>query len=246
MRALSFAKRVFKEIVRDPLTSIFGLGFPVILLLLLTAIQSNVPVELFVIDSLAPGIAVFGLSFITLFSASVVAGDRESSFLSRLRTTPMRSFDFIIGYTLPMLPLALLQTAICYFVAFLLGLELSVNALIAWFSLLPTTLFFIFVGLLCGSVLTSKQVGGICGALLTNLTAWLSGTWFDINLVGDGFSAVAKALPFVHAVEIGRSILSGSTEKLLARFAVVIGYAVVFCCFPLSLSQRKRAARNVG
>lgn len=228
MRALTFAKRVLKEIVRDPLTSIFGLGFPVILLLLLTAIQSHVPVELFVIDSLTPGIAVFGLSFITLFSASIVAGDRESSFLSRLRTTPMRSFDFIIGYTLPMLPLALLQTAICYFVAFILGLEISVNALIAALSMFPTALFFIFVGLFCGSLLTSKQVGGICGALLTNLTAWLSGTWFDVKLVGNVFSTVANALPFTHAVEIGRSILSGSAENLFVHFAIVVGYAVVF------------------
>ena len=46
MRALTFAKRTAKEILRDPLTLAFGLGFPVVLLLLLSAIQANIPVPL--------------------------------------------------------------------------------------------------------------------------------------------------------------------------------------------------------
>ena len=65
MKTLIFAKRTLKEIVRDPLTSVFGLGFPVVILLLLTAIQKNVPVALFELEKLTPGIAVFGLSFMT-------------------------------------------------------------------------------------------------------------------------------------------------------------------------------------
>ena len=70
MKVFVFAKRCLKEILRDPLNLAFGLGFPVAILLLLSAIQTNVPVELFAIESLAPGAAVFGLSFMTLFSAT--------------------------------------------------------------------------------------------------------------------------------------------------------------------------------
>ena len=107
MRLLTFAKRNTKELLRDPLTIAFGLGFPLVLLLLLSAIQANVPVELFEIKSLAPGISVFGLSFISLFSATLVAKDRESSFLQRLYTTPLKASNFILGYMLPCIPMAI-------------------------------------------------------------------------------------------------------------------------------------------
>ena len=67
MRMITFAKRCTKEILRDPISLGFGLGFPLVLLLLLSALQANIPVSLFEIDTLAPGITVFGLSFMTLF-----------------------------------------------------------------------------------------------------------------------------------------------------------------------------------
>ena len=112
MRMLTFAKRNLKEILRDPINLVFGLGFPLILLLLLSAIQANVPVNIFEIDTLTPGITVFGLSFITLFSATLVAKDRESALLQRLYATPLTGFDFITGYMLPLLPIAIGQTVI--------------------------------------------------------------------------------------------------------------------------------------
>ena len=44
MRMLAFARRNWKEILRDPLTLAFGAGFPLVLLLLFSLIQRNVPV----------------------------------------------------------------------------------------------------------------------------------------------------------------------------------------------------------
>ena len=93
----TFAKRCAKEILRDPINLCFGLGFPLVLLVLLSAIQANIPVSMFEIDTLTPGMTVFGLSFMTLFSATLVARDRESAFLQRLYTTPLTGFDFIGG-----------------------------------------------------------------------------------------------------------------------------------------------------
>ena len=147
MRMMTFAKRCGKEILRDPINLGFGLGFPLVLLLLLTTMQKNIPVHLFEIDTLAPGITVFGLSFMTLFSATLIAKDRESAFLQRLYSTPMRAFDFVMGYLLPLLPLALAQTMLCYLVAVPLGLRLSVNLFYAWLGILPMALFNISLGL---------------------------------------------------------------------------------------------------
>ena len=227
MRMLSFARRTTKEILRDPLNLAFGLGFPVALILLMSAIQANVPVPIFEIQRLAPGVSVFGLSFMTLFSATLVARDRETAFLERLYTTPMKATDFIFGYILPMIPIAMAQTIVCYLLAVVLGLPVSISILYAVLLNLPAALFFIALGLLCGSLFTVKQVGGICGALLTNLSAWLSGAWFDLTLVGGAFEKIASALPFMHAVEIQRAILAGNPAVLPAHLLWVAAYAVL-------------------
>ena len=226
MRMMTFAKRCTKEVLRDPINLIFGLGFPLVLLLILSAIQANIPVSLFEIDTLTPGITVFGLSFMTLFSATLVAKDRESAFLQRLYTTPLTGFDFILGYMLPIIPIALGQTVICYLVAIPLGLTLSVNIIYSVIGMIPMAVFNIALGLLCGSILGVKQVSGICGALLTNLSAWLSGVWFDLKLVGGFFEKIANLLPFVHAVEMEKALFSGDFELVAKHILPIALYSI--------------------
>ena len=248
MRMLTFAKRCTKEILRDPLNLGFGLGFPLVLILLLSAIQANIPVELFEIAHLTPGIAVFGLSFMTLFSATVIAKDRSSSLLQRLYTTPMTPLDFILGYTLPMIPIALLQSIVCYAVAIILGLPVTLNILPAIAAIIPSALLYISIGLLCGSILTDKQVGGVCGALLTNLSAWLSGIWFDLELVGGTFRDIAYCLPFVHAVELERALLAGQVSQIFPHIWGVLSYglAILVVAILLFLNQMKQLQYNVN
>ena len=225
MKTITYAKRCFKEILRDPLTISFGLGFPIVLLLLLSAMQANIPVDLFKIERLAPGIAVFGLSFISLFAATLISKDKESLFLQRLYTTPLRSIDFILGYIIPFVPLSLLQTTITYAIAIILKLPVTINIVYAILLTLPISILFISIGLFFGSLLNAKQVGGICGALLTNLSAWLSGVWFDLELVGDFFVFIAKLLPFVHCVELQRGIISGNVN--VVNLLVILLYMIV-------------------
>ena len=227
MRMLTFAKRCLKEILRDPINLFFGLGFPVVLLLLLSAIQANVPVEIFVIERLTPGITVFGLSFMTLFSATLVAKDRESSFLQRLYTTPLKSSDYILGYMLPLIPIATAQSLVCYIVAIFLGLPITINIVYAILMIVPVAIFYIALGLLFGIILNVKQVGGICGGLLTNLSAWLSGAWFDIELVGGTFQKIANILPFVHAVELEKAMINGNFQESLNHLYVVLAYGIL-------------------
>jgi len=227
MKMLTFAKRCSKEILRDPLNLGFGLGFPLVLLLLLSSLQANIPVSLFEIDTLTPGITVFGLSFMTLFSATLIAKDRESAFLQRLYTAPLTGFDFIMGYMLPILPIAIGQAVICYLFAIPLGLTVSANMIYAIIGIIPMAVFNIALGLLCGSILGVKQVGGICGALLTNLSAWLSGVWFDLNLVGGFFEKSANALPFFHAAEMEKALFSGNFEEAAAHILPILLYSVV-------------------
>lgn len=227
MRMLAFARRNTKEMLRDPLTMCFGAGFPLAILLLLSLIQMNIPVELFAPEKLAPGVSVFGQSFLALFAAMLVSRDRESALMMRLRTSPMRPADFILGYMLPLLPLAIAQGGICFLAAMALGLQPDWNILLCLAVQLPGAIFNIGLGLICGCLLNEKQVGGVCGALLTNLGAWLSGTWFDISMLGKTAGDVARALPFANAVEAGRATINGGMD--VRALAIVCAYAAGSC-----------------
>lgn len=247
MRMIAFLKRTTKEIVLDPLSVFFGLGFPVILLLLLSAINSGIPrgqgPDYFELQNLAPAISVFGLSFVNLFSALLVSKDRGTSLLQRLFTTPLRAVDYIVGYLLPMLPIALLQTIICYVIALILGLEFSVNVLLMLCGTVLISIFFASLGLLFGSLLNEKQVGGLCGALVTNVAAWFSGAWFSLDLVGGAFKAVGQILPFYHAVEIQKALLRGDFGGLFVEghLWIVLAYtAVAFAAAVLVFTRKMR------
>jgi ABC-2 type transport system permease protein len=231
MRIILFAKRNAKEILRDPINLFFGLGFPLVLLVMLSVINSSIPAEannpMFSIENLAPGLAMFGTAFMALFSGMLLSRDRTSSFLMRLFASPMTSFDFILGYTLPMLVMALAQAAITLLASCLVGLELTVNLLLAVLVTALTSLLFVGFGLLFGSLLNEKAVGGICGALLTNVAGWLSGVFIPLDLIGGAFKRAAEILPFYHSVQAIQAVLYGNFGQLLPHLTIVLGYSVV-------------------
>ncbi|AWE07210.1 ABC transporter permease [Lysinibacillus sp. 2017] len=239
MRALIFANRVSKEIIRDPLSLFFGLAFPLILLFLLSAINNSIPVDLFNLASLAPGIAVFGLSFMAVFTAQVVSKDRASSFLTRLYTTPMTSNDFMLGYMMPLLIMSCVQVMVCMFVAVVMGLSFSYTIFLLIAVLVPVAFIYISIGLICGTLFSEKAAVGICGALLTNVSAWVSGIWFDLDLVGGLFRDIAYSLPFVHAVEMSKAALNGEVGDLFPHIWWVLGYTGVLVILSIIVFKEK-------
>lgn len=82
--------RNLKETLRDPLSLIFCLAFPVFMLVLMQLIFSGmefVP-ENFKIENYANGICVFGFGFVGMFVAMQIASDKNSSFIKRLNVAP--------------------------------------------------------------------------------------------------------------------------------------------------------------
>ncbi len=223
----AYALRNLRELLRDPLNFAFALGFPLVVLLLLNMISANVPEAIFPLETLAPGIAVFGLSFISLFCGMLIAKDRSTSLLMRLFSSPMTAGDFLAAYVLPLFPIAFVQCVICVAASVCLGLPLTARVLLLPIVLLPAMLLYVALGLLAGVLVTDKQVGSVCGALLTNLTAWLSGAWFEISLVGGAFEKIAYCLPFAHAVDAGKAVLAGSTAALWPHIVWVTAYAIL-------------------
>ena len=243
MRVGAFAKRNVKELLRDPLTLFFGLGFPLVLLVLMNVIQRNIPVHIFELETLAPGIALFGLTFLALFSGLLLARDRTSAFLARLAASPMTAADFLLGYLLPLLPMAVGQSIICLAAAVALGLPVSWNLLAVVASLIPSAMLFIALGLLCGTLFNDKQVGGMCGAILTNVTAWLAGIWFDLSLVGGAFQKIAYALPFVHGADGAKAALAGDWAALPGHLLWVTAWAAAVFAAAVFLLRKKLVER---
>lgn len=243
MRTLIFTKRCMREMLRDPLTLIFGAGFPVILLLLLSIMNLNIPSEaqmsLFAIESLLPGAVVFGFSFLALFGGLLLSSDRETAFLTRLYTSPLRAHSFVLGYAIPLIPLGGAQALICLVVALFFGLDVSVHLLTMLLFFIPSIALYIGFGLLFGSLMNTKQVGSICGALLTNVGAWLSGTWFSLELLGEGFDTFAHILPFANAVDAARAALAGDLSAAWQPALIVCAYAIAVCTAAVLVFRRK-------
>lgn len=246
MKTRIFAIRNAKEILRDPINLFFGLAFPLVLLFLFSIINAAIPTEannpMFEPEQMTPGVAMFGTVFMALFSGMLLSKDRTTSFLMRLFTSPMRSVDFIMGYTIPMIIFAAAQSVLTFFVAAFLGLPFTANTLLAVAVIVPITILFVGIGLLCGSLMNDKAVGGICGALLTNVAGWLSGVWIPIDLIGGGFRVVSHALPFYHAAETARMAIRGDYSGILPHLAIVLAYTLVIYVLAVVVFRHKMSS----
>lgn len=224
MKSTVFAARTGKEIRRDPLSYILCLGFPIMMLLIMSIVDSSLPPEaevtVFHIRSLAPAIAYFGLTFVMLFTAIQVSKDRTTALLLRLYASPMHAADYVVGYTLPMCVLGLAQMAACFLAAFLVSLcqgdPLSIPAmLLSYLLLIPSLFLFVGVGMLFGTAVSEKSAPGLC-SIIISAVGMIGGIWMDVNTIGGIIRKTAEMLPFYHGVRLARLPLGGAMDTLPA------------------------------
>lgn len=252
-RAFLFTSRNIKELIRDPLSYIFCIGFPVVMLFIMTLINSSIPegaVDIFNIGKLAPGILTFALSFVMLFAALLVSKDRSGAFLTRLFSSPMRAVDFILGYILALLPVAVAQFAVTYLFA---GIIAAVNGtalnfggiLLSCAVQLPCALFFISSGLFFGSLLNDRSAPP-CSSILISLCGILGGIWFDVSsLPEDSFLAVlCRVFPFSHAVDASRAALAGDLSDIPSHLAVSGIWALAACAAAVFTFAKRMKSDN--
>lgn len=234
-RVRAFASRNLKELLRDPLSYIFCLAFPLCMLIVMTLVDTSVPAEAgvtsFRIWNLTPGVAVFGQTFVMLFTALTVSRDRGSSFLVRMYASPMRSADFVFGYILPMLGIALAQAVITAAAGFVIGLIRGVSLsfpgiLLCVLTLLPSAVLMISLGLLFGTLFSEKAAPGLCSVLIS-LGSFLGGIWFDIESTGGVLLTVARCFPFVYCTRSARSALN--LQLSFSDYGLPLLITVLFC-----------------
>ena len=235
MRSVIFAKRNIKEIVRDPISYIFLLAFPIIMLFVMSIINSSIPAEAqvntFKIENLAVGICIFGFTFDMLFAALHISADRNTAFLARLYSTPMTTADFLLGYSIPLLITAILQCIIVFALAslpFISGdsaLSFS-NVPLTILALIPSAIFYIGLGMVFGSLFNNKSAPPIASIIIT-LSGMFGGIWMDIEMLGSTLTSICKSLPFYRTVEVGRATLNGRYSDIPASMLFVVISAII-------------------
>lgn len=241
MRILNFANRNIKELLRDPLSIIFSILLPLFLLYIFQ--QFKIPSEVYEIQNFTPSIIIFSYGFLTLFVAGLVARDRNTSLLARLYSSPMKPFEYVIGYSLSLIPLIVIQNILFFAVALLLGLEFSISVILTIIVLIPVSLLFIGLGILVGSISTEKSATGI-GSVAVQLVAFTSGMYFTTDMIGGFFSFLCKVLPFSYAVDLAQYMLNGKDIDLIKTIIVIGIYILVTCVLAGVIFKRKMISDN--
>lgn len=236
MRIITFAKRNLKEIIRDPLSIIFAIILPLFLLYIFE--QFKIPNEVYNIENFTPGIIIFSLSFITMFTSSLVAKDRSTSLTTRLEVSPMKSIDYILGYSISVLPIVLIQNILFFVTAMLLGLNFSINIIYTILVSIPISLLFISLGILIGTITTEKSSSGV-SSIVVQLVAFTSGMYFSTDMVGNTFSTICKILPFQSTLNITKSVLNNSYNNILTSTLIVVIYTIITILLEIFLFKKK-------
>ena len=242
MRTMNFARRNFKEITRDPISIIFALALPLFLLFIFQ--QFNIPSESYRLENFTPGIVVFGFSFITLFTAMLIAKDRSTSLLIRLGTSPMKPVEYIGGYTLAIIPMIIVQNILFFILAIILGLKFSVYIILAMLAAIVVAIPFVGLGIMIGSVFSEKASSGI-SSIVVQLVCFTSGMYFPLEMVGAGFARVCELLPFESCVTILRGIMNDQFDMISARNIVVFAaWTIVILIAAVVIFRKKMTSDN--
>lgn len=251
-RKFAFASRNIKELTRDPLGYIFCIGFPLIMLVLMTIIDTSVPKQngpqVFHIENLAPGVAVFGQMFVMLFTALNISNDRGGTFLMRLYATPMTAGDLTAGYIIPMLIVSVIQSIITFTAAFIIsviiGSTLNIGGiLVCILTLIPSALMFIGFGLIFGVLFNEKSAPGI-SSIIISLGGFFGSIWFDAEKTGGVLFAICKVMPFFYCTKSARSaiVLDFSGKDMLLPLVIVVACAAVLTALgSFAFSKKMRA-----
>ena len=241
MRTINFAKRNIKELLRDPLGIIFSIILPLFLLIIFQ--QFKIPSDVYKLENFTPGIIIFSFSFITLFTATLVANDRTSSLLSRLFSSPMKPMEYIFGYTLAILPIVIIQSALFYAVALFLGLEFSINVILSILASIPISILFIALGILIGSITTAKSSSGL-GSIVVQLVAFTSGMYFSSDIVGKTFDTICKILPFSRVLDIVKEILNNNYINIISNSIISAIYITGITIIAILIFKKKMISDN--
>ena len=245
LRIFALTNRNIKEILRDPLSLVFTILLPLVMEIMFYFTFHNLTSQ-FEMKYLAPSIVVFSQSFLTLFSGLLISLDRNTSFLTRLYVSKVKSYEFIVSYVLSVMPIALIQSILFFLVGGIIENSLfTINIISAIGLSLFTSVFFISLGILFGSICNEKSIGGISSIAIVGQSV-LSGMWFPVDGLSNTFIKIMKILPFKNSTQIVQSVFikdSLNFENFTMPLIIVLSYTIIvlisaILCFRKNMNEK--------
>jgi len=240
-RIITFSKRNLKEILRDPLGLIFLFLTPISMLILFYLLFHSQTSQ-FKMSELAPGMISFSHVFLCLFTSLLIAQDRSSSFISRLYTTPLKPYEFILGYTFAIIPIGLIQTIIMIVIGSIFEPSfLSLSLLLTIPLSIVSIILFTGFGILFGSILSDKAVGGVASIIIMGQSL-LSGMWFPLEEMSHGFNQFIRCLPFRSGSLLFINVCKGNFDgffSILHPLLVLLSYSIIIYIASIFVYKKK-------
>lgn len=225
----SLTKRNLKETLREPLTFVFCLIFPIIMLVIMPLIFSNIentPAN-FQITSYAPGICVFGYTFVSMFVSLQITSDKNTSFIKRLNISPIKKSTYYFSIVLSSLPIALMQTILFFATALIFGFPFDINFLLSIIYLIPSAIFYICLGILIGIICKNEKQTGPISSIFISFVGIFGGVFMPTSIFSGGFATFVNLLPFSHTVMIANELQLVGIGAIYPHILYIIGWTII-------------------
>jgi ABC-2 type transport system permease protein len=225
----------FLLFARERVGPIWGIGFPLMLLVIFGSIPSfKKPVAtglpgVSVLDAYVPILIAFVLAMLALnVLPAVLAGYREKGILRRLATTPVGPSRLLaaqliiaVGMTVVTLAALLAVARIAYHVPLpRQGWGFALSALLG-------TLALVSIGLFYAAIAPSGKAANAIGAITFFPMMFFAGLWLPISAMPAVLRHISHATPLGAAVQSLQDSWQGHWPHGL-QLVVLAGYAVVF------------------
>ncbi|HEV8045718.1 MAG TPA: ABC transporter permease [Rubrobacter sp.] len=221
-----------KLFLREPIAIFFTLAFPVLILLLFSAIFGNEPVPnmpgVRSVDVQAPGYTTMVIGTTALLGLPItLAAYRRQGVLRRLRATPLHPSVILVAQVLVNLLMTVLGIAIMLVAAWLVyDLRLPEAPLAVAFAFLFATISFFALGFVLAGLLPSERTATVVGQVVYFPMLFLSGAVVPRELFPETLHRVSDFLPLTHVVNLIQELWIEGTWNLTA-LVVLLGLLVV-------------------
>jgi ABC-2 type transport system permease protein len=229
---------------RTPRTVVFGLAFPVVLLVLFNSVLTNGSSETVTFAGgtisasayFTAGLAAYAIGLSTFTGLAVgVTAQRESGELKRLRGTPMPGWTFVAGQVMRSAVLVAIMVVALFAVgAIAFGVDVPLAGLIGIvvYSTLGT-LAFCALGIAVTALTPTVDSASTVGPFALVMLSFVSGVFISVDNLPHGLESIGRFFPLYHLADGLQTALvaghggTGLTGGNVAALAIwgLVGFA---------------------
>jgi ABC-2 type transport system permease protein len=184
------------------------------------------------IDFFVPGIMAFAIFLLTiLLTLLAFVSERTSGTLERLRASPMREGEIVMGYAMAFGIIGMFQASLLFIVATLVfDIMIVGNPLLAYLIITLLAIVSVSLGILLSSAAKREAQAVQFVPLIVLPTFLLSGIFWPVEAIPSVLRPLSYLIPPTYGVDAMRSILlrGWGIDQILLDIAALLGFAFVF------------------